>query len=100
VNRGRFAFISILLFHDLSGLDSMFRAPFFNPVMNRVAHESWEDVWEDLIYPCVGTKGNSNLSGPQKELLNLNWKLGVSMQRIQVMMKEHKSIYDDGREIK
>ena len=72
VNRGRFAFISILVFHDLSCLDSMFRVPFFNPGMNRVAHESWEDVWEDLICPCVSTKRNCILSGPQKELLTLH----------------------------
>ncbi len=38
--------------------------------------------------PCVGTTENENLSAPQKELLKRHWKLGISMYRIQEMMRE------------
>ena len=38
--------------------------------------------------PCVGANGNENLSAPQKELLKWHWKLGISMYRIQEMMRE------------
>ena len=38
--------------------------------------------------PCVGANANENLSAPQKELLKWHWKLGISMYRIQEMMRE------------
>jgi hypothetical protein len=38
--------------------------------------------------PCVGTTENENLSAPQKELLKWHWKLGISMYRIQEVMRE------------
>ena len=60
--------------------------------LKRMAHKSWQDVWEDLVCPCVGTKGNTNLSGSQKELLNWNCKLGVGMHKIQELIKETKAI--------
>jgi hypothetical protein len=37
---------------------------------------------------CVGIPDNENLSTPQKELLKWHWKLGISMYRIQEMMRE------------
>lgn len=37
--------------------------------------------------PNVGTHDNKNLSGAQKELLLWHWKLGISMQRIQELMR-------------
>ena len=65
-------------------------------MVNRATHESWQDVWEDLGCPCAGTEGNTNLSGPQKELLTWHWKLGVGMQKVQDIMWESKAIDDDG----
>ena len=77
----------------------MFQVPSFHSMVDRVDHGSWEDVWRDFICPCVGTEENTNLSGPQKELLTWHWKLGVGMQRIQEMMRETKAIDDAGREL-
>jgi hypothetical protein len=37
---------------------------------------------------CIGISNNENLSTPQKELLKWHWKLGVSMYRVQEMMRE------------
>ena len=92
-------FVSKLEFCDLPGMASMFQVPSFHFMVDRVGHCSWEDVWRDFICPCVGTEENTNLSGPQKELLTWHWKLGVGMQRIQEMMRETKAIDDAGREL-
>ena len=46
--------------------------------------------FSNLGSPCVGQDSNTNLSGPQKELLLWHWKLGISMFRIQEMMREQK----------
>ncbi len=73
-------FVSKLKFCDLPGMASMFQVPFFHSMVDRVDHSSWEDVWRDFICPCVGTEENTNLLGPQKELLTWHWKLGVGMQ--------------------
>ena len=74
------SFVSKLEFCNLPGMNSMFRVPTFNSTMNHVGKDSWEDVWDDLICPCVGSDENINLSGPQKELLTWHWKLGVALQ--------------------
>ena len=71
-------FISRLEFCGLSGVDSMFQFPSSQSMLN-VVHESFDDVWDNIICPCVGTEDNANLSGPQKELLTWHWKLGISM---------------------
>ena len=47
--------------------------------------------------PCVGQKDNTNLSGPQKELILWHWKLGISMYRIQEMMRTQKMEEPSGR---
>ncbi len=40
--------------------------------------------------PCVGAPANKNLSGPQKELLEWHWKLGIGMYCIRSLMcKQH-----------
>ena len=38
-------------------------------------------------FPGVGVPDNRNLSSAQKELLLWHWKLGISMQRVQELMK-------------
>jgi len=38
--------------------------------------------------PCVGSECNQNITAPQKELLLWHWKLGISMYRIQELMRE------------
>ena len=81
---------------DLPGMSSVFKVPSLKSTVDKVVQESWEDVWDALICPCVGTDENINLSGPQKELLTWHWKLGVGMQRIQEMMRETKAIDDNG----
>jgi len=50
-------FVSKLEFCDLPGMVSLFQGPFLNYVMNRLDHESCEDLWKDLICPCVGSEG-------------------------------------------
>lgn len=37
--------------------------------------------------PCVGVEDNKNLSSAQKEVLLWHWKLGISMQRVQELMR-------------
>jgi hypothetical protein len=91
-------FTSKLDFCDLPGMNTVFKVPSLNSTVDKVVQESWEDVWDTLICPCVGTDENINLSGPQKELLTWHWKLGVGMQRIQEMMREIKAVDDNGIE--
>ncbi len=74
------SFVSGLEFCGLSGVDSMFQFPSSKSTFNTAVHESLDDVWDNIICPCVGTEDNANLSGPQKELLTWHWKLRVGMQ--------------------
>jgi hypothetical protein len=60
--------VSKLEFCDLPGMNSVFPVPILNSTMSKVVNKSWEDVWEDLICPCVGSDENINLSSPQKAL--------------------------------
>ena len=92
-------FVSKLVFCNLPGMNSMFQVPTFNSTVNQVGKDSWEDVWDDLICPCVGSDQNINLSGPQRELLTWHWKLSVGMQRIQEMMRETNAIDNNGKEM-
>jgi hypothetical protein len=92
-------FVSKLEFCDLPGMSSMFQVPSFHPMVDRVDQGSWEDASRDFICACVGMEENTNLLGPQKELLTWHWKLGVGMQRILEMMWETKAIDDDGRKL-
>ena len=46
--------------------------------------------------PCVGASENKNLSNSQKDLLLWNWKWGISMHRIQEMMKPKQVVEPDG----
>jgi hypothetical protein len=39
------------------------------------------------MLPNVGLNDNKNLSSAQKELLLWHWKLGISMQRVQELMR-------------
>lgn len=47
--------------------------------------------------PCVGHQDNDNLSGPQKELLLWHWRTGISMFRLQELMREQKMEEPSGR---
>ena len=40
---------------------------------------------------CLGDDKNLNLNGPQKELLCWHWKLGIGMDRVQRLMRPHKT---------
>ena len=91
-------FTSKLDFCDLPGMNLVFKVPSQNSTVDKVVQESWEDVWDARICPCVGKDERINLSGPQKELLTWHWKLGVGMQRIQEMMGETKAVDDNGNE--
>ena len=65
-------------------------------------HRQWNSKVEEFEFeyqatkamccPCVGDDANSNLSGPQRELLLWHWKLGISMTRIQALMVEHEAV--------
>ena len=46
--------------------------------------------------PCVGTNENENLSNAQKELLLWHWKWGISMHRIQELMRSQRVEESDG----
>ena len=50
------------------------------------------NAFADLLCPCVGVESNQNLSAGQKELLLWHWKLGISMHRVQELMKGHKAV--------
>ena len=54
-------FVSNLEFCDLPGMSIMFQVSCPHAMVNRVDHNSWEDVWKDFICPCVGTKHNMEL---------------------------------------
>lgn len=58
-----------LEFSDLSGMSLMLQMPSLYSSASRVVHELWEHVWENLICPFVSTEINTNLLGPQNELL-------------------------------
>ncbi len=47
---------------------------------------------EAMVCPCVGDDANSNLTGPQRELLLWHWRLGCSMKRVQQLMVEHEAV--------
>ncbi len=53
-------------------------------------------TYSKICCPCVGTTSNANLSGPQKELLLWHWKLGISMYRIQELMRPIKAHESSG----
>lgn len=42
-----------------------------------------------MMYPCVGSEANKNLTKGEKELLLWHWKLGISMHHVQKLMKGH-----------
>ena len=46
------------------------------------------DQYAGFCGPCVASDTNHNLTSAQKELLLTHWKLGVSMQRCQELMRE------------
>ena len=46
------------------------------------------DHFSGFCGPCVASDANQNLSSAQKELLLWHWKLGISMHRIQELMRE------------
>ncbi len=54
------------------------------PIKENLDHDFC--TYSKICYPCVGTASNTNLSGPQKELLSWHWKLGISMYCIQDLM--------------
>ena len=54
----------------------------------RIEHE-FEHHYSNFCGTCVGAPSNKTFSGPQKELLLWNWKLGVSMYRIQEFIRTH-----------
>ena len=49
-----------------------------------------ENNYSHFFGACVGAPSNQKLSGPQKDLLLWHWKLGVSMYRIQDLMRPRK----------
>ena len=77
------------------------------PEMN--IHRHWNSELEQFEFeyqatkamccPCVGDDSNSNLTGPQRELLLWHWKLGISMTRIQALMVEHKAVDANKEEV-
>jgi hypothetical protein len=50
-----------------------------------------------MCHPCVSDADNINLSSGQKELLLWHWKWGISMQRIQELMKPQRCVDTDGK---
>ncbi len=53
-------------------------------------------TYSKICCPCVGTAFNTNLSGPQKELLLWHWNLGFSMCQIQEVMQPIKAYESSG----
>ncbi len=49
-------------------------------------------TYSKICCPCIGTASNTNLTGPQKELLLWHWKLGSFMYPIQELMQPIEAI--------
>ena len=52
-------------------------------------------AFSSICAPCLSDDSNLNLTGPQRELLLWHWKLGISMHRIQEIMKQHEAVDRD-----
>ena len=52
--------------------------------------------YTQLCGPCVGASENQNFSNAQKELLLWHWKWGISMHRIQEIMKPKQVVDPNG----
>jgi len=48
------------------------------------------------LFPCVTREENMNLTAAQKALLLWHFKLGISMQDVQQLMKSHTAVLEDG----
>ena len=70
-------FVSKLGMCDLPGMSSVFPAASPHSMTDRSESDSWEACWKDFICPCVGTDENTNLLGPQKELLTADLALEI-----------------------
>ena len=53
--------------------------------------------YAQMLCGCVGADANENLTQAQKELLLWHWKLGISMHRIQELMRGHQSKDKNGK---
>jgi hypothetical protein len=70
----------------------------YSPVAKEVAMVDDEyEHYSKFCGPCVGHQDNDNLSGPQKELLLWHWRTGISMFRLQELMREQKMEEPSGR---
>ena len=66
----------------------------------RVGVEEFDYEFEaaaQMICPCVGTDANTNLTRAQKELLLWHWRLGISMHRVQELMRGHQAKEPHGK---
>jgi hypothetical protein len=58
----------------------------------------WEfGTYQQMICPCVGAEDNINLTRGQKELLLWHWRLGISLTRVQELMRGHQSKDTNGK---
>jgi hypothetical protein len=70
----------------------------YSPVAKEVSLvEDEYEHYSKFCGPCVGHQDNDNLSGPQKELLLWHWRTGISMFRLQELMREQKMEEPSGR---
>ena len=93
--------LSAMAYSNLSKLDFFGDLKTSNDMVNSKAW--YEDMiqnehehYSQLCGPCVGSRVNENISGAQREILLWNWKWGVSMRRIQQMMKPQQIEEPDG----
>ncbi len=64
------------------------------PTKERLDHEF--SNYSKICCPCIGTASNSNLTRPQKELLLMHWKFGITMYCIQELMLPIKAYESSG----
>ena len=56
-------------------------------------------VAQVMMYNGVGNDDNINLTRAQKELLLWHWRLGISMHRVQELMRGHMSVDQHGEKV-
>jgi hypothetical protein len=84
------------IFGDLQSIDKGKYIPSTQNDSDMIEEEF--EHYSHFCGPCVGHADNDNLSGPQKELLLWHWKLGISMFRIQELMRPQKVEEPSGAE--
>ncbi len=78
--------------YQLCWMASFLWFPHWHSYHRNIDHEF--STYSKIFCPCIDTASNANSSGPQKKLLVIHWKLGISVYCIQELIyhiKTHES---------